>query len=373
MLPKRLALIGLVVGSLMAASPSPSATAFVDTACTQAAATSTNALTVVTSSFFTSIVPNGRTICLSAWDLSSNVVSALETAAHNGASVTVITPLSQNRSNSAGIATIVAAGGHAKYEYTSSPGTPASSIAYQQAPMDIHAKFALIDGVAYMDGHNWFNTDVVMRDGFARDFAAIQADLTAFPALPPSGNGTTFSTDKQISLHTESDYIQGISGFLNASSEFDFITESFNPNPPRSGPVEYNDDVYAGLCQIAASASAPTMHVIVERFSGYSSTARAALQNLMLHDPNAFVRTDNHGHEKISMFRPAAGGAPLRGVWFGSSNSTTTDLFDWGMDLSDTGVMTALASYFDAEWSGASPIPAASPGVSASPCPSLHL
>jgi hypothetical protein len=259
---------------MAAPSPSSSGSAFVDTACAQAAATATNALTVVTPSFFTSIVPNGRTICLSAWDLSSNVVRALETAAHNGGNVIVITPLSQKSRNSFGIATIVAAGGHAKYEYTSSPGIPASSIAYQQAPMDIQAKFALIDGVAYLD---------------------------------------------------------------------------------------------------AASASAPAMHVIVESFSGYSGAAKAALQNLMLHDPNAFVRTDNHGHEKISMFRPTAGGAPSGGVWFGASNSTTTDLFDWGMDISDTGVMTALASHFDTEWSGASPIPTASPGVAASPCPSLHM
>jgi hypothetical protein len=302
---------------------------------------------------------------LSAWDLSSDVDTALIAAAQHGASVTVITPYSENGSNSSDIAAIVAAGGHAKVEYTSSHGTPTASIAYQQAPFDIHAKFAIVDGVAYVDGHNWFTTDVVMRDGIAGDYNAIQADLTTF-ATPAPSNGT-FTTDKQRSLENESAYLQSIIPGLAGTNEYDFITESFNPN----GDGEYNDDVYDGMCQIAALPAHVTMHVMVESFSGYSASAKAALQNLLLLDPNASVRTDDNGHEKISMLRPTVGGAPAS-AWYGSSNSTTTDLFDWGMDISDTGILTALQAYFDGVFNAASAVPTPSPGATAAPCATPH-
>jgi hypothetical protein len=365
-------------GALPTPSPSPTATAtsgttFVDTACGQTIASSQDgSLANVASTFFTAIIPQGKVICLSAWDLSSTVTSALEAAAQAGASVTVITPLSENSSNSSDIAGIVAAGGHAKYEYTSSPGTATASIAYQQAPMDIHAKFAIIDGIAYMDGHNWFSTDVVMRDKNAADYAAIQTDLTTFPASPPGDNIDSFTTDKQFSLKNESNYLQTIAipGLTSSTNEYDFITESFNPNPA-SG--DYNDDVYDGMCQIASLTVHPTMHVLVEEFSGYSSAAKGALQNLVLLDTNADVRTESAGGlEKISMIRPNVGGKPSS-AWFGSSNSTTTDLFDWGINITDTGMLSALQNYYDnTAFPSGSPIPAASPGVSPSPCPTPH-
>lgn len=307
---------------------------------------------------------------MSAWDLSSDIDTALEYAASHGASVTVITPYSQNSSNSSGIAAIVAAGGHAKTEYTgSSHGTATASIAYQQAAMDIHAKFALIDGVAYMDGHNWFSTDVILQDPVPGDFSAIQNDLVNFPASPPS-NGT-FTTDKQVSLLTESTYLQTTAiPTLNSggATEYDFITESFNPNPATG---DYNDDVYDGMCQIAALPSHPTMHVMVEEYSGYSSAAQTALMNLELLDPNASVHTDNNGHEKISMIRATVGGQPSN-AWFGSSNATTTDLFDWGMDIpsSNTNMLGALQSYFDGVFGAASAIP--TPTGSPAPCASPH-
>jgi len=329
----------------------------------------------VHSTFFTTIVPNAHTICLSAWDLSSNIDTALEAAAQAGANVVVITPWSQRSSNASDISAIIAAGGKAKYEYTGSvsPASPSpappgnANTIYESAPMDIHAKFALIDGVAYMDGHNWFNTDVVLKDGTSGDFSAIQSDLENFPASPPSSGG--FTTDKQLSLKNESSYLQSILGSLTSSSnEYDFITESFNPN----GDGEYNDDVYDGMCQIASLPSQPTMHVMVESFSGYSSSAKAALQNLILLDPNAAVHTDSNGHEKISMWRTSVGGS-ASSAWFGSSNSTTTDLFDWGYNnLTDAGVLSALTSYFDGEFNSASAIPTASPGVTPAPCATPH-
>jgi hypothetical protein len=367
-------------GALPTPSPSPTATAttgaaFVDTACGQAMASGQDgSLLNVASTFFSTIVPQGKVICLSAWDLSGNVTSALEAAAQAGASVTVITPLSENSSNSSDIAGIVTAGGHAKYEYTSSesPGTPTASIAYQLAPMDIHAKFAIIDGIAYMDGHNWFMPDVVLRDKNAADYAAIKTDLTTFPASPPGGNTDSFTTDKQLSLQNESSYLQStaIPGLTSSANEFDFITESFNPNPA-SG--DYNDDVYDGMCEIASLAVHPTVHVLVEDYSDDSPAAKAALQNLVLLDPNAVVRTENAGGlEKISMIRPSVGTTPSS-AWFGSSNSTTTDLFDWGMNISDSGVLSALQNYYDnTAFPTGTAIPTASPGTTPAPCATTH-
>jgi hypothetical protein len=378
---------GGLLGATPTASPSSSPTAtasvtpFVDAVCGQSATAATNTLTNTAPTFFTSIIPNAKKICLSAWDLSGNVTTALIAAAKAGASVTVITPYSENSSNSGDITQIVAAGGHAKTEYTASSGsgTPTSSIAYQLSPMDIHAKFAIIDGVAYMDGHNWFSTDVIMQDGYAADFAAIQADLTTFATPAPSGSGVTatFTTDKQLSLENESAYLQAmISAGIGSTNEYDFVTESFNPNPATG---DYNDDVYDGMCQIASLPVHPTMHVLVEEFSGYSSAAQSALQNLMLLDPNATVHTESAGGlEKISMLRSSVGGTAA-GAWFGSSNATTTDLFDWGIDIgpSQPGMLTALQSWFDTSYAlggtnGTTAIPSPSPSMSPSPCPTIH-
>lgn len=303
------------------------------------------------------------------WDISSDIITALSTAAHNGANITVIMPWSERSSDTSGAATLTAAGARVKWEYTtaSAPATATSTTGYESAPMDIHAKFALVDGVAYMDGHNWFTTDVVMQDGIAGDFAAIQADLENFPAAPP-GN-STFTTDKQLSLKNESAYLQSVIPTLTSSAnEYDFITESFNPNP--SGG-EYNDDVYDGMCQIAALPAHVTMHVVVEDFSTDSNAAQSALQNLMLLDPNASVRSTSSGQEKISMVRSAVGGMPTS-AWFGSSNSTTTDLFDWGMNITNSTMLSALQSYFDPVFNSASAIPSAPAGTAAAPCSSVH-
>ena len=358
------------------ASASPTAAPPADAACLQTPdPTTTPGISNVGSSFFSTIVPNGRTICLSAWDLSSAIDTALESAAHAGANVVVITPWSERSSNGPDVSAIISAGGKAVYEYTGSAPSPASpspappgnsTTAYQQAPMDIHAKFALIDGRAYADGHNWLTSpvqDVVMADG--NDFSPIQTVLQSLSTTPSNG---TFTTDKQQSLQNESNYLQSLlMNGITTGNEYDFITESFSTV---QGSGYYNDDVYDGMCAIAQTGA--TMHVVVEEFSGYSTAAKAALQNLELIDANAFVRTDDNGHEKISMFRSTVGGTPSS-AWFGSSNATSTDLFDWGLDVTDAGMLGALQTYFDSEYgSQASAIPTASPGVTPAPCATTH-
>jgi len=362
-------------------SPSPSASPFVDTACYQSAAASQSGTLAPSTNFFTSVIPNAKTICISVWDISSDITNALVTAAHNGANITVIMPYSEYSSDKSAVPTLTGAGARIKWEYTgSAPAQPTSTVTYENAPMDIHAKFALVDGVAYMDGHNFFTSDVVMQDGILADFNAIQADLENFPnpAAEPSPSDS-FTTDKQLSLLNESTYLQTTAiPALNtgAAAEYDFITESYNTN---SSSGDYNDDVYAGMCQIASLPQHVTMNVIVEDYSTDSNAVHTALTNLLVLDPNAHVYSTGSGQEKISMVRSTVGGT-VASAWFGSSNSTTTDLFDWGIDIpsSNSTMLNALGTYFGTSspasgvLGGASPIASPAAGTTPQPCPSIH-
>ncbi len=296
--------------------------------------------------FFSTVIPTGSVTVVSVWDISTDLTTALVAAANAGKDVTVITPYSQRSSNASGLASIVAAGGKAVYENGS--GTNGGGYTYvPSAPMDFHAKFAIIDGVAYMDGHNWFTTDVIVKDTDSADIAAINADFTTYPASPPNGNPlAVFTTDKQVSLKAEGDFIQNVAipALANgAADEFNFITESYNSNPATGN---YNDNVAIGMCQIAALPRKPTIKTVFEQESGYSTTTVTAIQNLILLNPALApsIRSNNNGHDKISMIRKA--GVPLA-AWFGSSNATTTDLFDWGMVTYDPAVLNALKTYFD--------------------------
>jgi hypothetical protein len=333
------------------ATPAPSPTPTPSPAPTPVA--SAPAVTSV-SDFFSNVLPNASSIVISAWVLSTDLDTALKAASAKGASITVITPYSQHTSNDPDVADILAAGANARavFEYTSSAGTATSTITYKQALMDIHAKLAIVDGNVYMDGHNWFTTDIVVKDTYAADIAAVQTVLndivagtaTTLASAPNGDTATLFSTDKQVSLKNESDFLQNVAiPYLAAGTadEYDFIVESYNVN---AASGNYNDNIGIGMCQISQLSTKPKMHLVLEQESGYNTNTRTLLQNLMFSDANADVRTNNNGHEKISMIRKA--GVPIA-AWFGSSNATTTDLFDWGMVTYDPTLLAALAGYFD--------------------------
>lgn len=301
-----------------------------------------NDLSNVGAAFFSSVLPNASQICISAWDFSSNLDTALIAAANNGAHVVAIAPYSQDGSNATDITELTNAGVEVRNEYTGTVPPSAPNQSNIHSPMDIHAKFALVDGVAYMDGHNWFNTDVVMKDTTQGDFNTIQNVLTTF-ATPAPSNGS-FTTDKQASLQNEAAYIN--SQTWGPGTEYDFIVESFNP--ASSNPAEYNDNVYDAMCAVAKTGAA--MHLMFESETGYSANAKAAIQDLLAVDSNAIAHYNSGGHEKLSMKRGAST------IWFGSSNSTTTDLFDWGYTLSDADTITALQTYFDGQFNGSTNI-----------------
>lgn len=334
-------------------APAPTPTPPAPAPTPPAPAPATSSLTAVPD-FFSNVIPNASTIVVSAWDLSSDLDTALKAAAAKGASVTVITPYSQHTSNDSDITDILGSGANARavYEYTSSHGTDSSTIVYKQALMDIHAKLAIVDGNVYMDGHNWFTTDVVVKDTNAADVAAAQtvlnnivAGTASTLASAPSGDpATLFSTDKQVSLKNESDFLQNVAIpdlADGTADEYDFIVESYNVNAVSGN---YNDNIGIGMCQISQLPTKPKMHLVLEQEAGYNTNTRALLQNLAFSDINADVRTNNNGHEKISMIRKA--GTPIA-AWFGSSNATTTDLFDWGIVTYDPTLLAALATYFD--------------------------
>lgn len=359
-----------------ASAPAPTPPASAPAPTPAAPAPATASVTAVPD-FFSNVIPNASSIVISAWDLSTDLDTALKAAAAKGASVTVITPYSQHTSNDSDITDILGSGANARavYEYTSSHGTDSATITYKQALMDIHAKLAIVDGKVYMDGHNWFTTDVVVQDTDATDLAAAQTVLNNIAAgtattlaSAPNGDATTlFSTDKQVSLKNESDFLQNVAipDLANGTAdEYDFIVESYNVNPVSGN---YNDNIGISMCQISQLSTKPKMHVVLEEESGYNTNTRALLQNLMFSDANADVRSNNNGHEKISMIRKA--GTPVA-AWFGSSNATTTDLFDWGMVTTDPTLLAALASYFDnTEFANSTAISGA--GV-ASTCGTVH-
>ena len=334
-------------------SPTPAATAtatataiatatpFVDTACRQTPAPSqTPGTQNVASSFFTT-VQNAHTICISLWQMNDTITSSLETAAHAGASVTVITPYSEYSSNSSYLAGIVSAGGHLKYEYSNSSGngTANATTAYQLSPMDIHAKFALIDGIAYLDGHNFYSTgDVIIQDGTTGDYSAMQSVLEDFPTPAPS-NGP-FTTDKYASLQAEAALIT--SANPGAGDTLNFISEDFEDY----GPSGDAPAVYAALT--AAAANGATVNVIVEGpITGSAATyENCDLSTLASTSALVHVYVGSVGSEKIAMIGPT-GSAPTS-AWIGSSNMTSTDLFDWGMTVSgNTNLIAAMQSYYN--------------------------
>jgi hypothetical protein len=296
------------------------------------------------------------------------MTAALVQAARNGANVWAIAPYSQKSSNTSDAQQIVAAGGHWVNEYTGASFTPITSGGSLetgiQSPMDIHSKFALIDGVAYMDGHNWFSNDVIMRDGSQGDFNVIENNLSSF-ATPAPSNGA-FTSDKQVSLDGEYAYLQNVLPSVTSTSEFDWSSESYNPNPASGN---YNADVFAGLCAIAASPARPVMKFYVEEYP-YNAAAGTDIQYMVSFNPNSEIYSSSGGLEKVALLRSTIGGNAST-IWFGSSNATTTDLFDWGMTITDSGMITAVQQWFDSGISGVTPVAKTTPTISSCPVPSI--
>jgi hypothetical protein len=313
---------------------------------------------------FFSALEASKQACISVYTPSGEVMSAMETAARNGSAVTVIFPAEEYTSEESNASTLAGDGVHVVWlqdtqspEYVISATPAAEYIANSYLP--IHAKFALVDGVAYMDGHNWFEsdpTDVILEDQNPADYTAIQTDLTTFPSAPPTvtGSNYVFTTDKYNSLNEEASMINAAG--VGAGDTILFMSESFL-DYGNSAP----ESVFNALLTSAKAGAA--VYVVVEG-TITSSYEACALSILAYNGANIRVQSAG-GSEKILMI---SNSTTVTAAWMGSSNMTDYDYIDWGMTIpvSNTSLITALQGNYDIELGEAvaSPSPAASPTCS---------
>ncbi len=293
------------------------------------------------SSFFATL-QGAQQICLSVWEPSSQVQSALVTAATNHAVVTVIYPIEEYSEDKSDANALAALGATVVWENdTGSTQTVGAGQSLQTASLPIHAKFALVNGVAYMDGHNWFSTDVIIQDANAADYTAIQTDLTTFPASPPSVASTAFTTDKYNSLNAEAALITNANP--GAGSTLDFISEDFEDYGAPAVAV------YGALT--TAVANGATVNVIVEGPTSDFSTYESCDLSTLAHN-GAHVYIGSSGSEKITLIGPT--GSTPTSAWIGSSNMSDYDFIDWGMTITNGSIVTAMQSYYSTALSSAS-------------------
>lgn len=282
------------------------------------------------------------------------------TAATKHAAVTVIYPIEEYSEDKSDANALAALGATIIWENddgsSQSVGTGQSLVT---AALPIHAKFALVNGIAYMDGHNWFTSDVILQDANAADYTAMQTDLTTFPASPPSVPATAFTTDKYNSLTAEGSFITGANP--GAGATLDFISEDFEDY------FENQTDSPVFNALLAAAKNGATVNVIVEGpISGSSATYETCdLSILAYNGANVYVQTYG-GSEKISLIVPSSGSTL---GWIGSSNASNYDYIDWGMTIptSNTSVINQMQTYYNTElstYASPSPAPAASPTCS---------
>ncbi len=305
-------------------SPTPVATRSVNACAQPQIAASPNAVTIVPFSTFTNTLSAGKLICFSAYVFTSDSFKALDAAAKNGANETVILP-QEEQSEDASDANQLAADG-AQIIYDQGSSTP-----------PLHAKLAVVDGTAYLDGRNWDSTDVVISDTYAADFTAIENAL----ALSPTSS-TNLDTLKSNALTREANMIT--SAGAGPGTTIRFMTESFSTGA---------SSVISALEAAAQNGATIEVCVLSSYVSGNSSE-----QNLLttLKSPpyNMNVRLNpNSGSEKMTLISNETT------AWFGSSNATSTssmasNYIDWGLTVSDPTVITSLQQYYDSTFASSS-------------------
>lgn len=331
--------------TLAASSPSPSPTATIvatatpspkptgtlaPNACAQtpAPATTANTIAVVPFSTFSSALSAGTTICFSAYVFTSESFQALDTAAKNGANETVILPQEEYSDDASDANQLAADGAHVIYDQGTS--TP-----------PLHAKLALVNGMAYLDGRNWDTSDVVIADTYAADYTAIQNAL----ALDPTSS-TNLDTLKSIALAREANMITAAANGGSLSGvTIRFMTESFS-----SGA----SNVISAL-ESAAQAGATVEVVVLSSYVQGNSGEMSLLTTLQSPPYNMSVRLNpNSGSEKMTLISNQTTG------WFGSSNATSSssqsdNYIDWGLTVSDPTVLSDLQSYYDMTYAASTP------------------
>jgi cell division septation protein DedD len=297
------------------ASPTPKPTATPTAAPTGAYPVDPGPFSVVQESAFETIVTNGKNIRFSTYLLSptSTLEAALVSAAKGGASVTVDLP---SDSYVQSLGDVYQEDQESATNIQNAGGTVNWDAGTQTPAMPLHAKLAIIDGTAYLDGRNWDSGDVILSETGSADLTAIGNAL----ALTPT-DSAYLDTIKQDALALETTFIQNAKG-----TTVDYMTESFG-----AGNVE------AAL--LAKAQAGATVHLIVLK-SDTSQSEDTTLTQLK----NAGVDVElnpGSGSEKMTIIGSAA--------WFGSSNSTTgsPDQIDWGAVFTSSSVLSTLQANFN--------------------------
>jgi PLD-like domain len=288
--------------------------------CSQSQASGqSSTVTVVPFTSVTSAITSAHSVCLSAYVFTTAMYTALDTAAKSGEKVTVVLPNEEKSSDTTDAAQLTKDGATVVWD----PGSPADH--------PLHAKLAVVDGVAYLDGRNWDTTDVTITDGNAADFAAIENALNLNPT-----SSTNLDTLKSVAIAREDAFITGAAPKTGVTVQF--MSESFGSDANTVTALEN-----------AAKAGATVQVIVLSSDESGNSTEEAAL-TAMKADGIAIRLNPAGGSEKMTVISSQST------AWFGSANATsstaTTDNYiDWGMTVTNASVISSLQSYFTTTWS----------------------
>ncbi len=305
------------------ATPKPTATPTATPAansCLQTQASGqTASVSVVAFTAVTTAITSGHNVCLSAYVFTSAMFSALDAAAKNGEKVTVVLPNEEKSSDSGDASTLQSDGATIVWD----PGSPSDN--------PLHAKLAIVDGVAYLDGRNWDTTDVTITDGVSADYAAIENALNLSPT-----SSTNLDTLKSNAIAREDAFINGAG--VKSGVTVQFMSESFG-----------SDTSTVTALENAAEAGATVQVIVLSSDESGNSTEQSAL-NAMKADGVQIRLNPASGSEKMTLISNQST------AWFGSANATTssttaTDYIDWGMTVTSASVISTLQSYFSTTWS----------------------
>lgn len=299
-------------------SPSPTGTPAGDPCQQTKASGQSSSVSIVPYTTVMDAISAAHSVCFSAYVFTSASFDALDAAAKAGAKVTVVLPNEESGLDTTDANALAADGATIVWDPGTSPTHP------------LHAKLAIVDGVAYLDGRNWDTTDVTITDGVSADFTAIENALNLNPT-----SSTNLDTLKSNSVTREANYISG--GSYSSHPTLRYMTESFGTDT----------DMNTALGN-AALAGANVEIIVLKSDESGNSTEQAALDALKA--DGAQVRLNPAGgSEKIALISNASTG------WFGSANSTKfstngTNYIDWGMTVTNSSVLSSLQSYYDTTW-----------------------
>ena len=272
---------------------------------------------------FLAALSRARRIDLSAYCLGPPILRALEEAADGGARVTVRleSDLAGDRSgaraaaNARAVRDLAAHGAHAM-------------LAEDDAR--IHAKAAIVDGVAWLDDRNFpaSGPNLIVRDTDAGDVAAVRQKLAG---ETPSGGRLCLT--KTAALAIEVATIAGA-----PPGEIDVESESFN-----GGTISHELTVRA--------AAGDHVRLLVDAREARGRREARALANLAKRGVE--IRLCGGGVDKMAVCGDRA--------WIGSANATFPDprtalQSDWGLATLSAGAVGALRERFEASWSRAHPL-----------------